>query len=379
MSKKIFSIILVVLMIMTSTVAFAQDETVVEIAVNDGSFTTLVAALQEAELVEALSGEGPFTVFAPTDDAFADLLAQLDISAQDLLNHPQLTDVLLYHVVSGKVMSTDLSEGLEAETLKGDSIMVSLEGGVFINESEVVTADVEGSNGVIHVIDKVLVPEDFVLETEPDETVVDIAVNNGSFTTLVAALQEAELVEALSGEGPFTVFAPTDDAFADLLAQLDITAEDLLNHPQLTDVLLYHVVSGKVMSTDLSEGLEAETLKGDSIMVSLEGGVFINESEVVTADVEGSNGVIHIIDKVLVPGDFVLSEINTNVSVAGMDVSPGDGIHMDEHGATKFPIDRLEDICKNIDRFSAEEDQQSKAILKAKTVEELKKAWSERI
>jgi len=308
MSKKIFSIILVVLMIMTSTVAFAQDETVVEIAVNDGSFTTLVAALQEAELVEALSGEGPFTVFAPTDDAFADLLAQLDISAQDLLNHPQLTDVLLYHVVSGKVMSTDLSEGLEAETLKGDSIMVSLEGGVFINESEVVTADVEGSNGVIHVIDKVLVPEDFVLETEAEETVVDIAVNNGSFTTLVAALQEAELVEALSGEGPFTVFAPTDDAFADLLAQLDITAEDLLNHPQLTDVLLYHVVSGKVMSTDLSEGLEAETLKGDSIMVSLEGGVFINESEVVTADVEGSNGVIHIIDKVLVPGDFVLSE-----------------------------------------------------------------------
>ncbi len=308
MSKKIFSIILVVLMIMTSTVAFAQDETVVEIAVNDGSFTTLVAALQEAELVEALSGEGPFTVFAPTDDAFADLLAQLDITAEDLLNHPQLTDVLLYHVVSGKVMSTDLSEGLEAETLKGDSIMVSLEGGVFINESEVVTADVEGSNGVIHVIDKVLVPEDFVLETEAEETVVDIAVNNGSFTTLVAALQEAELVEALSGEGPFTVFAPTDDAFADLLAQLDITAEDLLNHPQLTDVLLYHVVSGKVMSTDLSEGLEAETLKGDSIMVSLEGGVFINESEVVTADVEGSNGVIHIIDKVLVPGDFVLSE-----------------------------------------------------------------------
>jgi len=171
MSKKIFSIILVVLMIMTSTVAFAQDETVVEIAVNDGSFTTLVAALQEAELVEALSGEGPFTVFAPTDDAFADLLAQLDITAEDLLNHPQLTDVLLYHVVSGKVMSTDLSEGLEAETLKGDSIMVSLEGGVFINESEVVTADVEGSNGVIHIIDKVLVPGDFVLSEDEQEPV----------------------------------------------------------------------------------------------------------------------------------------------------------------------------------------------------------------
>jgi LPXTG-motif cell wall-anchored protein len=306
MSKKIFSIILVVLMMMTSVMVYAEDGTVVDIAVNDGSFTILVAALQKAELVETLSGEGPFTVFAPTDDAFADLLAQLDITAEDLLNHPQLSDVLLYHVVSGKVMSTDLSEGLEAETLKGDNVTISLEGGVFVNESEVVTADIEGSNGVIHVIDKVLVPEDFVLETEPEETIVDIAVNNGSFTTLVAALQKAELVEALSGEGPFTVFAPTDDAFADLLAQLDITAEDLLNHPQLSDVLLYHVVSGKVMSTDLSEGMEAPTLKGDNIMVSLEGGVFINDSEVVTADIEGSNGVIHVIDQVLVPGDFVL-------------------------------------------------------------------------
>jgi LPXTG-motif cell wall-anchored protein len=306
MSKKIFSIILVVLMMMTSVMVYAEDGTVVDIAVNDGNFTTLVAALQKAELVETLSSEGPFTVFAPTDDAFADLLAQLDITAEDLLNHPQLTDVLLYHVVSGKVMSTDLSEGLEAETLKGDNVTISLEGGVFVNDSEVTAADIEGSNGVIHVIDKVLVPEDFVLETEPEETIVDIAVNNGSFTTLVAALQKAELVETLSSEGPFTVFAPTDDAFADLLAQLDITAEDLLNHPQLTDVLLYHVVSGKVMSTDLSEGMEAPTLKGDTIMVSLEGGVFINDSQVVSADIEGSNGVIHVIDSVLVPGDFVL-------------------------------------------------------------------------
>ena len=191
MSKKIFSIILVVLMIMTSTVAFAQDETVVEIAVNDGSFTTLVAALQEAELVEALSGEGPFTVFAPTDDAFADLLAQLDISAQDLLNHPQLTDVLLYHVVSGKVMSTDLSEGLEAETLKGDNVMVSLEGGVFINDSEVVSADIEGSNGVIHVLDSVLVPGDFVLETEEEQepvTLPDTGLETGTLAYSALAI-----------------------------------------------------------------------------------------------------------------------------------------------------------------------------------------------
>ena len=174
MSKKIFSIVLVVLMMMTSIMVYAEDDTVVDIAVNDGSFTTLVAALQEAELVETLSGEGPFTVFAPTDDAFAELLAALDITAEDLLNHPQLTDVLLYHVVSGNVMSTDLSEGMMPETLKGDTVMVSLEGGVFINDSEVVTADIEGSNGVIHVIDEVLVPGDFVLETEEEQEPVPI-------------------------------------------------------------------------------------------------------------------------------------------------------------------------------------------------------------
>ena len=191
MTKKIFSIILVVLMMMTSVMVYAEESTVVEIAVNDGNFTTLVAALQEAELVDTLSGEGPFTVFAPTDDAFADLLAQLDITAADLLNHPQLTDVLLYHVVSGKVMSTDLSEGMEAPTLKGDNIMVSLEGGVFINDSEVVSADIEGSNGVIHVLDSVLVPGDFVLETEEEQepvTLPDTGLETGTLAYSALAI-----------------------------------------------------------------------------------------------------------------------------------------------------------------------------------------------
>jgi uncharacterized surface protein with fasciclin (FAS1) repeats len=325
MKKKVLSLVLVVLLIFSSA-AFAADETIVEIAVANGSFTTLVAALQKAELVDTLSGEGPFTVFAPTDDAFADLLAALEITADDLLNHPQLTEVLLYHVVSGNVMSTDLSEGMMAETLKGDGVTVSLDGGVFINESQVTTADIEGTNGVIHVIDKVLVPDDFVLDPV-DETIVEIAVANGSFTTLVAALQKAELVETLSGAGPFTVFAPTDAAFTDLLTGLGITAEDLLNHPQLKDVLLYHVVSGNVMSTDLSDGMMADTFKGDSIMISLEGGVFINESQVTTADIEGTNGLIHVIDKVLVPDDFVLDtgmdDMTDTGDMTGMDDMTG--------------------------------------------------------
>ena len=287
---------------------YAEDQDIVDIAVNDGRFTVLVAALQEAELVETLQGEGPFTVFAPTDDAFVALLEALDITAEQLLAQPALADVLLYHVVSGKVMSTDLSDGMEAATVNGQNITVNLEDGVFINESEVIIPDLEATNGVIHVIDTVLIPEGFELELEEEAlpSIVDIAVEDGRFTVLVAALQQAGLVETLQGEGPFTVFAPTDDAFIALLEALDITAGQLLAQPALADVLLYHVVSGQVMSTDLSDGMTAPTVGGQSITVSLEDGVFINDSEVIIPDLEASNGVIHVIDSVLIPAGFEL-------------------------------------------------------------------------
>jgi len=163
--KKIMSIVLA-LMLAISIPVFAEEGTVVDIAVGSEDFSILVAALQRVELVGSLQGEGPFTVFAPTNAAFEKLLGELGIEAGDLLAHPQLSEVLLYHVVSGKVMSTDLSDGMMAPTLKGDSITVDLDGGVKINSSNVVTADIEASNGVIHVIDTVLVPSDFVLSSE---------------------------------------------------------------------------------------------------------------------------------------------------------------------------------------------------------------------
>lgn len=310
--KKFGKLILSVLMslvLLSGATAFAQEQNIVEIAAGNPDFSILVAAVQKAELVEALQAEGPLTVFAPTDAAFEKLLNELNITAEDLLNHPQLTDVLLYHVVAGKVLSTDLSNGLEAETLGGLNITVDLTDGVKINQSTVTAADLEASNGVIHVIDTVLVPETFQLTpaAELPATVVDIAVSNPDFSILVAALQKAELVEALQAEGPFTVFAPTDEAFAKLLAELNISAEDLLNHPQLADVLLYHVVAGKVLSTDLSNGLEAETLGGEKITVDLMDGVKINQSIVTAADIQAGNGVIHVIDTVLVPETFKLN------------------------------------------------------------------------
>jgi uncharacterized surface protein with fasciclin (FAS1) repeats len=302
---------------------YAAEGDIVDIASTNGSFTTLVAALQKAELVGALQGEGPFTVFAPTDDAFAKLLGDLNITAEDLLNHPQLSDVLLYHVVSGKVMSTDLSNAMKAATLQGEEITVDLSDGVKIDTSTVSAADIEATNGVIHVIDSVLVPKAFKLEQEPmmeeamaaENSIVEIALGNEDFSMLVSLLQKADLVETLQGDGPFTVFAPTNQAFEDLLKALDITASELMAQPDLAKVLLYHVVPGKVMSTDLSNGLEAATVEGSNIKVDLTQGVKINTSNVISADIDATNGVVHVIDTILVPAGFTLQEVNMSESL----------------------------------------------------------------
>jgi transforming growth factor-beta-induced protein len=312
--KKLLSLIMV-LMLLLSIPVFSVEKDIVDIAVESDDFSVLVAALVEADLVDALRGDGPYTVFAPTDQAFTDLLTELDITAGDLLSHPQLSEVLLYHVVSGKIMSTDLSDGLTAETLNGELLTVDLATSVKINDSVVTTPDVEATNGVIHIIDKVLIPEGFKLEVLP-ETVVDIALSNDDFSILVTALQTADLVDVLQGEGPFTVFAPTNDAFVQLLGDLNVTPQELLDHPDLAKVLLYHVVSGKVMSTDLVNGLETATINGETIAFDLTDGVKVNNVNVVLADLEAENGVVHVIDYVLVPSNFNYQLVEEGVEEA---------------------------------------------------------------
>ncbi len=280
-------------------------QTIVDIAVADGRFTTLVAAVQAAGLVETLAGEGPFTVFAPTDEAFAKLPAG---TLEELLkpeNKQQLTDILLYHVVPGKVMAADVVNLSEAETALGEKVSIKVEDGkVFINDAQVILTDIEASNGVIHVIDTVILPPSMTAETPKD--IVDIAAADGRFTTLVAAVQAAGLVETLKGEGPFTVFAPTDDAFAKLPAG---TIEELLkpeNKQQLTDILLYHVIPGKVMAADVTDGLIEDTALGTSVFFKLDmGNAYINEAQIIITDIEASNGVIHVIDTVILPKDIV--------------------------------------------------------------------------
>ncbi|HSK67885.1 MAG TPA: fasciclin domain-containing protein, partial [Candidatus Limnocylindria bacterium] len=287
------------------------QQDIASIAAGSPEFTILTAALGKAMLADALKGEGPFTVFAPTDAAFGSLLGNLGITAEELLDQPQLADVLLYHVGPARVLSTDLQEGMAPETLlAGQTLAISLSNGARINESSVTAADIEASNGVIHVIDAVLIPPTFTLVTAAQTlpSIVDVAVASPDFTVLTAALQKAGLVEALQGEGPFTVFAPTDAAFASLLADLGVTAGELLDQPQLADVLLYHVVPGRVLSTALSEGMAPETLlAGQSLAVSLRDGAKVNDSYVTAADIEAGNGVIHVIDAVLVPPTFQLA------------------------------------------------------------------------
>ena len=286
--------------VLLPTDAPEPTNTVVDIVVNSPVHNVLEAAVLQADLAGALSGEGPFTVFAPTDDAFLALAGALDATAEDLLALPELADILLYHVVGGTALSSDLADGQTIATLNGAEVTVTInEAGIFINDAQVTVADLVADNGVVHVIDAVLIPP----TPEPTNTVVDIIVNSDIHTILEAAVLEADLAGALSGEGPFTVFAPTDEAFAALAEALGATAADLLALPELAEILLYHVVGTTAFSTDLSDGQMVATLNGAEVEVSIEcdGSIFINDAQVILADIEADNGVVHVLDAVLIP------------------------------------------------------------------------------
>ncbi len=271
------------------------DKDIVQTAVAAGSFNTLAKALGAAGLVEALQGDGPFTVFAPSDEAFAKLPAG---TVENLLkpeNKAQLQAVLTYHVVPGAVAAVDVVELSGATTLNGQRIgIASSDQGVTVDGARVVKTDIRCSNGIIHVIDAVILPS--------SKDLVKTAVEAGSFGTLAKALGAAGLVDALQGEGPFTVFAPTDEAFAKLPAG---TLEDLLkpeNRAKLVAILKFHVVPGRVFSDAAAKGATVSTLQGGELTTRSErGAVLVNGARVVSADIDASNGVIHVIDRVLLP------------------------------------------------------------------------------
>ena len=243
---------------------------IVQVASANGNFKTLVAAVQAAGLVDALKGPGPFTVFAPTDEAFAKLPKGTIENLLKPENKATLAAILTYHVVPGNVLAKDVKTGSVA-TLNGQRVDLKLgEGKVTIDNATVTATDVAATNGVIHVIDTVILPS--------DKSIVGTAIANGNFKTLARLLEAADLVGALEGTGPFTVFAPTDAAFAKLPKE---TLDSLLkpeNKSKLAAILTYHVVPGRVFSDVAAKG-----------------------ATVTAADIDTTNGVIHVIDTVILP------------------------------------------------------------------------------
>ncbi len=286
--------------------------TVVDVAVANGSFTTLVAALQATGLDATLSDSSTqFTVFAPTDDAFA-LLGQATIDAL-LADTDTLSDILTYHVIAGKVDAAAAvgAAGTTVAMVNGDSIGLSLDGtNLLVNTATVTITDVMADNGIIHVIDAVLIPPKDKGD-DVTKNIVETAIDAGSFTTLVAALQAADLDATLADEtASFTVFAPTDDAFAAIGQE---TIELLLADTELLkSILLQHVVAGEVNSVTAFtlNGGEAETASGAKIGISINSDndmLMFGGAKITMTDVYASNGVIHVIDAV-VTGDVTIPE-----------------------------------------------------------------------
>ena len=317
--KNLFKII-PILLISLSTLQSCNDDkdtaaevsTIVNLAKDSSDLTSLVAALERANLVSTLQGEGPFTVLAPTNDAFATFLSANNFNSLEDVPVDILTNILLNHVISGSLLSTDLSTGY-ANTLATSSasqnqmsIYVDTSNGVSFNGvSAVSTADILAVNGVIHKVDAVIgLP-----------SVVTFATADSNFSTLVAALTRDDLTtdfvgvlstDSSTAPAPFTVFAPINDAFNRLLTELNLTSLSEIDEPTLDTVLKYHVVGGaNVIASDLTDNLTVSTLGGD-ITANVTNGATLTDSsgrisDIIAVDVQANNGVIHAINKVILP------------------------------------------------------------------------------
>ena len=427
-----------------------HSQTIVDVASGSDDFSILVEAVVKAGLDGPLSADGPLTVFAPTNAAFQQLFKALGVDDVEDLTAEQLTPILLYHVLDGEVRSTNLSNDQVEGTLFGNDITVSIQGGIIkINESRVIQADIQAANGIIHAIDRVLIPAgvvesytlvnaetdedimeitegdtinlaalattklniraninpattgsvkftlngndlrtenlfpyaafsdkngdylewipeliDYTLTATPFNTangggvegptdsisftvvnnanIVQLAVQNPDLSILVQAVQKAGLVDALSADGPLTVFAPTNQAFHNLFRALGVRGGiDDLTAEQLTPILLYHVIAARVLSTELSDGQTAGTLFGNDVTVSKQGDLIkINDSEVIAPDNIATNGVVHVIDQVLIPAGVVESYtlVNAETDEDIMEITEGDTINLAALATTKLNI-----------------------------------------
>ncbi|MFT5288255.1 MAG: transforming growth factor-beta-induced protein [Planctomycetota bacterium] len=280
-------------------VALAGTSDIVDTAIAAGNFNTLAAALGAVDLVATLKGKGPFTVFAPTDAAFAALPKGTVEALLKPENKQTLAGILTYHVVPGTLLAGSVVKADGAVTVNGQKAQfeVRKEGKqtiVMIDGARIVATDIKCSNGVIHVLDAVILPA--------DKNIVETASGAGTFATLLAAAKAAGLAEVLAGEGPFTVFAPTDAAFA---ALPEGTVANLLkpeSKEALVNILLHHVVAGRVYSEQVISAGEAKTLAGTTLKLTIDdGGASIGGGKLQTLDLDASNGVIHVVGSVLLP------------------------------------------------------------------------------
>ena len=275
---------------------------IVELAQNTPELSILVEAVVAAGLAPTLS-TGTLTVFAPTNAAFAALLTELGVTKEALLaNKPLLTAVLTYHVLGSKVMRADVPLGKAITPVSGGFFKIESNNGLKITDgrnrvSTITSTDIQASNGVVHLVDKVLLPA--------DKDIVATASALPDFSILVEAVVAAGLVSTLQGAGPFTVFAPTNAAFAALLTELGVTKDALLaNKTLLTQVLTYHVVPARVLKAEVPVNTAITTVQGQTF--SINSSLVITDqnmrtSNIVTADVFTSNGVIHVVDKAILP------------------------------------------------------------------------------
>ncbi len=283
----------------------APTKNIVELAQGTPDLSILVEAVVAAGLVPTLSGTSTFTVFAPTNAAFAAALAELGLTKAELLapaNKALLTQILTYHVVSGKVLKAQVPVGTPITTVQGESFTVDSTLAITDQrgrKANITATDIEATNGVVHVIDKVILPT--------NKNLVQVAQGNTDFSVLVEAVVAAGLTTTLSGTGPFTVFAPTNAAFAAALTELGLTKAQLFdaaNKPLLTKILTYHVVAGKVPKAQVPVGtpittLQTETFTVDSTLtITDQRG---RKAKIVATDIAATNGVVHVIDKVILP------------------------------------------------------------------------------
>lgn len=328
-----------------------REPSIIETADEAGGFETLLTAIESVGLTTTFQFLGDFTVFAPSDEAF-DALPEGLISS---LSEEQLTEILSYHVLSQVVRSTDLNASQTAASLTGEPLWIEADGDVIVNGNATVTSpDIEASNGVIHAVDSVLLPDAF-------GTVVQNAIKRFNFETLASAVTDAGLADALSGEGPFTVFAPTDDAFGNLPDGL----LESLTTEQLSEILQYHVVAADIKSTDLEAEQAVASLTGENIFVtaSSEEVLVNNQSSVIAADINASNGTIHGVDAVLLPNKFVdvvdIASKNFNLSTLVSLVADAGLVETLKSGGpfTIFaPVNSaFEDISETLETLTAEQ------------------------